>query len=145
MRRNDKGAAKSAAKVKAPSSSETPYLASRREWNERYSNHIATANNWCIAALGNIGVSLILAVDFVWVSGQHKVVPYYVETNSYGEVTRAAPTFCCQLRPCNSLRRTADLKPCGSCCSGAELLLVSVINKSFLFGAKWLPVISRAG
>ncbi|HGC8067012.1 TPA: VirB8/TrbF family protein [Yersinia enterocolitica] len=90
MRRNDKGAAKSAAKVKAPSPPETPYLAARREWNERYSSYITAANNWRIAALGSIGVSLILAAGFVWVSGQHKVVPYYVETNGYGEVTRVA-------------------------------------------------------
>ncbi|WP_443694981.1 VirB8/TrbF family protein [Pseudomonas sp.] len=67
---------------------ETPYLSARREWNERYSSYIVAANNWRIAALGSIGVSLILAGGFVWVSGQHKVVPYYVETNAYGEVTR---------------------------------------------------------
>lgn len=75
---------------KAPAPSETPYLAARREWNERYANHIAAANNWRLAALGSIGVALILAVGLAWVAGQHKVVPYMVETNGYGEITRVA-------------------------------------------------------
>lgn len=78
-------------KTKKPAAPpESPYVAARREWNERYSDHIVAANNWRIAALGSIGVSLVLAIGFVWVSGQHKVVPYYVETNTYGEVTRVA-------------------------------------------------------
>lgn len=65
-------------------------MAARREWNERYSDHIAAANNWRLAALGSLGVSLILAGGLVLVSGQQKVVPYFVETNAYGEVTRVA-------------------------------------------------------
>lgn len=78
-------------KHKTPASPpESPYIAARREWNERYSDYIAAANNWRLAALGSLGVSLILASGLVWVSGQQKVVPYYVETNSYGEVTRVA-------------------------------------------------------
>lgn len=89
MRKNEKpAAARTPKNAKAPAPPETPYLAARREWNERYSDHISTANNWRIAALGSIAVSLILAGGLVWVSGQAKVVPYYVETNSYGEVTR---------------------------------------------------------
>lgn len=75
---------------KTTSPPESPYMAARREWNERYSDHIAAANNWRLAALGSLGVSLILAGGLVWVSGQQKVVPYYVETNKYGEITRVA-------------------------------------------------------
>lgn len=69
---------------------ETPYLAARREWNERYSGFIAAANNWRLAALGSTGVSLLLTAGLVWISGQHRVVPYIIETNGYGEVTRVA-------------------------------------------------------
>ncbi|MCW5320682.1 conjugal transfer protein [Verminephrobacter aporrectodeae subsp. tuberculatae] len=69
---------------------ETPYLAARREWNERYGNFIATANNWRLAALGSIAVAIIAVSGLVWVSGQHKVVPYAVEFNGNGEVERVA-------------------------------------------------------
>lgn len=90
MRKPEKTALKTPTQSKAPAPPETPYLAARREWNERYSNYITAANNWRVAALGSIAVSMILAGGLVWISGQSKVVPYYVETNSYGEVTRVA-------------------------------------------------------
>jgi Type IV secretory pathway, TrbF components len=67
---------------------ETPYLAARREWNERYSNFIAAANNWRLVALATSAASVILAIGMVWLAGQHKVVPYTVETNQHGEITR---------------------------------------------------------
>lgn len=90
MRKTDKAAtARPPETPKAPAPpDESPYLAARREWNERYSDFISAANNWRMAALGSIAVSLILAGGLVWVAGQSKVVPYYVETNAYGEVTR---------------------------------------------------------
>jgi len=69
---------------------ETPYLAARREWNERYGNFIATANNWRLIALGSVAIAIIAVSGLVWVSGQHKVVPYAVEFDDNGEVTRVA-------------------------------------------------------
>lgn len=66
---------------------ETPYLAARREWNERYSNYIAAANNWRLVALGTTAAAVLAVAGLVWVAGQHKVVPYVVETNQFGEVT----------------------------------------------------------
>lgn len=86
MRKNAKEGAERSPKSPAPPG--TPYMNARREWNERYSSYIAAANNWRVAALGSIVVSLVLAGGLVWISGQHKVVPYMVETNGYGEVTR---------------------------------------------------------
>ena len=69
---------------------ETPYLAARREWNERYGDYISRANNWRLLALGCVATSVILASGMVWLSGQQKVVPYIVETNGYGEIIRVA-------------------------------------------------------
>ena len=69
---------------------ETPYLAARREWNERYGDYISRANNWRILALASVVTTIILAAGIVLVSMQHKVIPYIVETNGYGEVTRVA-------------------------------------------------------
>lgn len=67
---------------------ETPYLAARREWNERYASYIASANNWRIMALCSVVTSMILAGGMVYLAGQHKVVPYAVEYNDRHEVTR---------------------------------------------------------
>lgn len=69
---------------------ETPYLAARREWNERYSGYIASANNWRLVALGSVAATLIAVGGLVMVSSQHKIVPYAVEFNGNGEVTRVA-------------------------------------------------------
>ncbi len=69
---------------------ETPYLAARREWNERYSNYIASANNWRLIALGSVATAVIAVAGLAWVAGQYKVVPYAVEFDGNGEVTRVA-------------------------------------------------------
>lgn len=81
---------KANAMLKKNPSPETPYLAARREWNERYSNYIASANNWRLVALGSVATAIIAVAGLAWVAGQHKVVPYAVEFNGNGEVTRAA-------------------------------------------------------
>lgn len=67
---------------------ETSYLSARREWNERYSDYIVSANNWRLMALGSMGIALIAVTGLVWLANQHKVVPYVVEMNSFGEVSR---------------------------------------------------------
>jgi len=76
-RTTESGAAKNAP--------ESPYLAARREWNERYGSYIAQANNWRLMALGMMGIALVAVTGLVVVSGQHKVVPYIVETNVHSE------------------------------------------------------------
>jgi len=69
---------------------ESPYINARREWNERYGGYVAQANNWRIAALGSMTVALVATAGLVWISGQHKVVPYAIEFNQHGEVIRVA-------------------------------------------------------
>lgn len=80
------------AKEKAPKKTvrETPYLAGRREWNERYASYIAAANNWRVIAIGSVITSIILAGGMVYVGSQQKVVPYAVEYNAQNEVARVA-------------------------------------------------------
>jgi len=87
MKPTEENDSKSSRKTKQQ---ETPYLAARREWNERYGSYIATANNWRIAALGSIAIAIIAVGGLVWVSSQHKIVPYAVEFDNNGELTRVA-------------------------------------------------------
>jgi len=71
--------------VKTPKdATESPYLAARREWNERYGSYVARANHWRLVAFGSVGVAIIAVTGLVIVSAQHKVVPFLVETDSHG-------------------------------------------------------------
>jgi len=71
-----------------PKAPETPYLAARREWNERYGEHVKAAHQWRLAALGSIAIALASVGGLVAVSMQSKVVPYTVEVNGHGEVVK---------------------------------------------------------
>jgi len=64
---------------------ESPYLAARREWNERYGSYIVRANHWRLAAFASMAVAIIAVSGLVVVSAQHKVVPFVVRTNAHGE------------------------------------------------------------
>ncbi len=74
-------------KTKAAAPSTNPYLNARREWNERYSSFITSANNWRLIALISSSAALVLAGGLVAVSLQHKVVPYLVDRDASGTVT----------------------------------------------------------
>jgi type IV secretion system protein VirB5 len=67
---------------------ESPYLAARREWNERYGEYIAAAHHWRLIALGSMVVALCAVGGLVAVAGQAEVVPYAVELSGAGEVVR---------------------------------------------------------
>ena len=55
-------------KTKATAPSTNPYLNGRREWNERYSSFITSANNWRLIALISSSAALVLAGGLVAVS-----------------------------------------------------------------------------
>jgi len=75
--------------TKAPKNTpETPYLAARREWNERYGSYIVRANHWRLVAFGSVVTAIIAVTGLVVVSAQHKVVPFIVETDVHGEPWR---------------------------------------------------------
>lgn len=69
----------------------TPYLAARREWNERYGSYIAAANNWRLATFATSLIAIIAVSGVVWIGAQHKVVPYAVQiaNNEVAGVARA--------------------------------------------------------
>ena len=55
-----------------------PYLAARREWDERYGDQITRAKNWrTMAALSGL-VSLLATSGFIWISVRSHVVPFVV-------------------------------------------------------------------
>ncbi|MDQ2843678.1 MAG: VirB8/TrbF family protein [Acidobacteriota bacterium] len=55
-----------------------PYLAARREWDERYGDQITRAKNWrTMAALSGL-VSLLATSGLLWMSVRSHVVPFVV-------------------------------------------------------------------
>ena len=69
-----------------PSDVHNPYLAARKEWDERYGDLISRARNWRAAAflLGVIALASVAGV--VVIAKQARVVPYVVAVDSLGRV-----------------------------------------------------------
>lgn len=70
---------------------ETPYMAARREWNERYGDYIASARNWRFIAMVLGIVSLILSAGSIYIGAQSKRIPYIVEVDKIGQVVNVSP------------------------------------------------------
>ena len=61
-----------------------PYLAARREWDERYGEFITRARNWrTMAAISGL-VALLATSGMVWLSARSHVVPFVVLVDSLG-------------------------------------------------------------
>ena len=61
------------------------YLAARREWNERYGDYIAQANNWRLTAIAALAVAAVAVAGNVWQSAQSRVQPFVVEVDKLGD------------------------------------------------------------
>ncbi|MBV8907073.1 MAG: conjugal transfer protein TrbF, partial [Acidobacteriia bacterium] len=61
-----------------------PYLAARREWDERYGEFITRARNWRTMAAISALVALIATGGMLWQSARSRVVPFVVLVDSLG-------------------------------------------------------------
>jgi type IV secretion system protein VirB5 len=68
-----------------------PYLASRREWDERYGSLITRERNWRRMALICALMTLVAIGGLVRVSSQSHVVPFVVALDSLGRTVAAGP------------------------------------------------------
>src|SRR5205823_9043764 len=66
-----------------------PYLAARREWDERYGNLITRAKNWRLLAFLCACTVLVQTVGLIILSMRSKVVPYVVAVDSLGRQVAA--------------------------------------------------------
>lgn len=64
----------------------SPYLAARREWDERYGNLITRAKNWRAAAFLSLGIALLQTGGLIALALKSKVIPYVVAVDSLGRV-----------------------------------------------------------
>ncbi len=72
-------------------SAENPYLAARREWDERYGHLITRERNWRLMALLCALSSLLTVAGLVWLSARSHVVPFVVAMDSLGRPLAAGP------------------------------------------------------
>src|SRR5215510_301136 len=61
-----------------------PYLAARKEWDERYGEFITRARNWRTAALISALVGLLATGGLVWLTARSHVIPFVVLIDSLG-------------------------------------------------------------
>ena len=62
----------------------SPYLAARREWDERYGDQMARARNWRTIAVLCTMVALVATSGVVWLSFRSRIVPFVVVTDNLG-------------------------------------------------------------
>jgi type IV secretion system protein VirB5 len=68
--------------LKAPH--HNPYLAARREWDERYGDLITRARNWRTMAAFCALTSLLSIAGIVWLSARSRVIPFVVLVDNLG-------------------------------------------------------------
>ncbi|HLH00391.1 MAG TPA: conjugal transfer protein TrbF [Bryobacteraceae bacterium] len=61
-----------------------PYLAARREWDERYGEFISRARNWRTAAILCALAALLGTAGIVWLAARSRVIPFVVLIDSLG-------------------------------------------------------------
>ena len=83
--------ARSSAAIEHRPADTSPYLAARREWDERYGSLITRARNWRVAALLAMAVALVATAGLVAVSTKAKVIPYVVAIDDVGRVLGSGP------------------------------------------------------
>lgn len=68
-----------------------PYLAARREWNERYGSYIKAASTWRLVAVIAGAITIIAVVGLAVSASQNKHIPYIVEVDKLGAAVAVAP------------------------------------------------------
>lgn len=75
----------------AKRSAPNPYLAARREWNERYGSYIVRERAWRRAFFAALLAAVAATLVAGWLAAQSRVVPYVVEVDALGRAQSAGP------------------------------------------------------
>ncbi|OWO91595.1 conjugal transfer protein TrbF [Rhizobium esperanzae] len=68
----------------ANSAPESPYLAARQEWSERYGSYVKAAAAWRLVGILGMTMAVIGFTYALYLSAQVKLVPYIVEVDKLG-------------------------------------------------------------
>lgn len=75
--------------MKTSNVTENPYMAARREWNERYGEFVKAASMWRLIAIIAIATAFIGTMGAVYIGSQSKLIPYVIGVDELGRVTSA--------------------------------------------------------
>ncbi|MGE4482968.1 conjugal transfer protein TrbF [Acidocella sp.] len=78
-------------KLASSSDGASPYLAGRREWNERYGDFVKQASQWRLVAIGALAVAFVAVGWAGYRSSQSRFVPFVVQVNKLGDAVAVAP------------------------------------------------------
>src|SRR5260370_20120799 len=73
----------------ATTAAHNPYLAARKEWDERYGDLITRSRNWRVLALLLGVVAFIQAGGLIYLSSKSKVIPFVFAIDSLDRVAAA--------------------------------------------------------
>lgn len=96
-----------AATKPVPDATWNPYLAARREWDERYGALITRAKNWRFAAFLALGISVLETGGLVALSMKSTVVPFVVAVDNLDRVV--ATGTAAQVSPADDRLKRAAL------------------------------------
>ena len=68
-----------------------PYLAARKEWDERYGDLISRARNWRAAFFVTAAVAFLAVGGMIVISKQARIIPYVVAVDSLGRTVASGP------------------------------------------------------
>jgi type IV secretion system protein TrbF len=68
-----------------------PYLAARKEWDERYGDLITRARNWRAAFFVTAAIAFLAVGGMIVISKQARIVPYVVAVDSLGRTVASGP------------------------------------------------------
>jgi type IV secretory pathway TrbF-like protein len=66
----------------------SPYLAARREWEERYGCFVSAAHSWKITATLSLIIALVATAGAIYLASQKKVTAYIVEIDKFGSIVQ---------------------------------------------------------
>lgn len=72
----------------------SPYLAARREWNERYGDYIQSAKMWRMVGLLGLLIGMVSSAGTIYFAGQNKLIPYVVQVDERGATVEVYPASC---------------------------------------------------
>jgi len=75
----------------ASTAAHNPYLAARKEWDERYGDLIARSRNWRVLALLLGVVAFVQAGGLIYLSSKSRVIPFVVAIDNLDRVVAAGP------------------------------------------------------
>lgn len=68
-----------------------PYIAARREWNERYGDQVSQAATWRLVAFIAMALAFVAVGGSIYLAGKSTFVPYIIEVDQLGRATAVGP------------------------------------------------------